>query len=125
MTFEAALKAHLNNDTAIAALIGDRMFPIVAPQSVARPYVTYQRITGTPMTDLDGLDGALAEIRVQIDAFASGFEAARALAELIRVRLQTATAAFAAVTNFDQDFFEDDVRLYRVALDVSFWYRIS
>lgn len=125
MTFEAAFKGHVNGDAGIAAVINDRLFPIIAPQGVAKPYVTYLRINGAPLTDLDGLDGGMIIIRLQIDVYAATFEAARALAELIRVRLQTAASSFTARTNFDQDFYEDDVRLYRTALDCSFDYRIS
>jgi hypothetical protein len=125
MTFEADLKTHLQADASIAAAVLDRIYPLTAPQGVAKPYITYQRITGTPTNDLDGLDGSLIDIRCQIDVYAASFDACRVLSEFVRIRLQTAAASFAALTNFDQDFFEDDVRLYRTALDCSFWFRTS
>jgi len=125
MTFEADLKQHVNGDAGIAALIADRMTPLIAPQGTLKPYITYQRINGAPTNDLDGTDGGLIAIRCQIDCYAASFDGARTLAELVRTRLQTPATTFCALTNFDQDFFEDDVRLFRTALDCSFMYRIS
>lgn len=121
MTFEADLKAHLQV-AAIGAVVADRIYPLIRPQGAVVPAITYQRLSGVPQTDLDGLDGSLFEIRCQIDCYSESFVTSRGLAELVRARLQTAAATFSAIVNLDQDFFEEDTRLYRTALDCSFWY---
>lgn len=123
MTFEAALKSHLAADAGITALVGDRIWPLVRAQGASLPALTYQRIAGTPSTDLDGLDGDLTVVLVQVDCWASGFDAARVLAELVRVRIQTAADSFRGNLQSDRDFYEDDVKLYRVSQDFSLWYR--
>lgn len=124
MTFEADLRSHLRGDAGITALVGERIRAMRRTDS-AVPAITFQRVIGIPQNDLDGLDGALMDIRTQIDVYGPDFDAVRALAELVRIRLQTPAATFHAVTNFDQDFFEDDVKLYRTMLDCSFWFRTS
>lgn len=126
MTWEADLVAHLRADSGIAAVVGDRIYPVVLPQNSAKPAITYQEITGIPQTDLSGDDGDLMEIRVQVDCWGEnprGYTAASALADLVRVRLQTAATNFHAVTNWRRIGYEDDARLYRGLLDVSLWYR--
>ena len=123
MTFEADLKSHLQADASIAALVADRIWPIVRAQGSSLPAITYQRVAGTPQSDLDGDDGDLIEVRVQIDCWARGFEDVRTLAELVRVRLQTAASTFRGRLLFDQDFYEDDVKVFRVSQDFALWYR--
>ena len=125
MTWEADLKAHLQADASISGLVQDKIYPLLRKEGTGTPAITYQRITGMPQTDLDGLDGKMLDVRAQIDVWAQGFDTARTLAEYIRLRLQTAASTFRARVNFDQDFYEPDTRLYRVSLDASFWYRTS
>lgn len=126
MTWEADLYEHLRTDSGIAAVVGSRIYPVILPQNSTKPAITYQEITGIPQTDLSGDDGDLQEIRLQIDCWAEGARAytiAAELAELVRVRLQTAATNFHAVTNWRRVGYEDDARLYRGLLDVSIWYR--
>lgn len=125
MTFEADLVAHLAADSGIVAVIGDRIRPLKMKQGETKPCITYQRTSGIPTTDLDGLDGKLMQIRLQIDCWAASFDTAAALSELVRVRLQTAAATFKAQVNFDADFYEEDARIHRRMLDCSFFYRLT
>lgn len=125
MTFEADLKAHLQADSSIQSNVADRIYPLLRPQGSSTPAIVYTRIAGQPQNDLDGLDGSLLQIRVQIDVYSQGFETTRILAELVRTRLQTAAASFRAQVDQDQDFLETDTRLYRTALDCTFWYRTN
>jgi hypothetical protein len=125
MTFEADLVAHLVADSGIVAVVSNRIRPIVRKQGESNPCITYHRVAGVPMADLDGLDGKLIDIRLQLDCWAAGFEAAAALGELVRTRLQTSASSFVARVNFDEDLYEDDARIFRRMLDVSFHYRVS
>lgn len=125
MSLESALVAHLKADSAITAICADRITPLVRDRDGTLPAATYQRLAGIPATDLDGLDGNLIEARMQIDCWARGYDEVRALAEAIRTRLQTAASTFHAVTHFDQDFYEDDTRIFQVSLDITIWYSVS
>ena len=124
MTFEANLVSHLLADGTISGLVGEDITPVVIPEGFTDfPCITYQRVTGIPTTDLDGLDGGLINVRVQIDCWDTDYDRMRQLSEAVRMRLQTAASTFRAVTNFDQDLYEDEAKLHHSLIDASFWYR--
>jgi hypothetical protein len=123
MSFESSLKSLLGA-AGVAALVGDRAYPLKLTQGAAKPAVTYTRVAGVPSTDLSGDDGDLIEVRAQLDCWAATFDEARAVAEAVRAAIK-ASASPRGYVNVDQDFYEDDTRLYRTMLDCSFWYRIN
>jgi len=128
MTFEASLKAHLSNDSGIAAAVGERIFPVKLPENTTKPAIVYTKVGTTPQTDLDCDDGDLLAIRLQVDCWAPGFEVVAALAELVRLRMQSATltgAGFVMGACFAQDGYDPEAKLYRVTLDFDCWYRTS
>lgn len=124
MTFEADLKAHLAGDSSISALVGDRIHPMLLPAGGAMPAITYQEIADEPQTDLSGGDGDMVRYRVQINCWADSYVGVKALAELVRVRLQTAASSFKAVAlPSGQDVYEDSPKRFGFYRDFSFWYR--
>lgn len=125
MTFEADLYAHLHGDSSITAQVSTRIYPVKMPQNATRPAITYQTISGDPMTDLDSADGDLLAVRVQIDCWAETYTAAAALGEAVRTRLKTAATSFRMGECRYRDIYEDDARLFRRLLDVTCWYRTT
>ena len=123
MTFEAALKTHLQTDASISALVADRIHPMLLPQGSALPAMTYQEVADEPQTDLSGTDGDMVRYRTQIICWAASYTAAKALAELVRARLQTAASTFKAVPlPSGQDVYEDSTKRFGFYRDFSFWY---
>ena len=121
MSFEAALKAHLQADTVITGLVNDRIWPMLRPGATL-PALVYQGIGGAPVQDLDGED-TLQNPRVQIDAWASTYDTARALARTVRMRMNVAATDFrGSLISEPQDIYEEETRLFRVLLDYSCWY---
>ena len=123
MSFEADLKSHLQGGAAVAALLQDRFHPLVRPEGGALPAATYTLIYADPLANLDGMDGSLRNIRVQIDTWAQSFSAVVGLADAIRSRMNTAASTFTSVvlpTQFDD--YEPDTRLYRRMQEFSCWY---
>jgi hypothetical protein len=123
MSFEASLKSLLGA-AGVAALVGERAYPLKLPQSATKPAVTYTRVAGLPANDLDGDDGDLINVRLQLDCWAEQFDDVRAVAEAVRAAIMASTS-LTGLVNFDQDFYEDDTKLYRTMLDCSFWYRTT
>ena len=82
------------------------------------PYIVWLRVDSTPNVALGG-PSALQNTRVQVDVYAKSFQAAVA----IEVALEAAFAASSIqnVPVLSQDFFEDDVALYRISKDYSVW----
>lgn len=80
--FEEALFALLSADTAIAALVGQRIHPVAAPQDVERPFVVYKVTGRQPFAPLAGA-ATLARARVTITCWADDWKPARDTAEAI------------------------------------------
>jgi hypothetical protein len=126
MTFEADLKAHLQASTAISALVAARIHPLKLDDNEQLPAITYQEIASEPQTDLSGGDGALVRRRVQVNVWAATAMAAAALAELVRVRMQTAASSFSAVPeSSSQQSYEPNTKRFGHYRDFSCWYRTS
>ncbi|NFV79998.1 DUF3168 domain-containing protein [Magnetospirillum aberrantis] len=125
---ELAIYTLLKNAPAVSALAGARIYPLTAPTKVQTPYITYQRISGDRWRSCDGPTGT-AQPRIQVDAYATTYAAAKALAKVIRKTLDgfigTATTTEGPMRiggislETDQDLYEDDVdpKLYRVQMD--------
>lgn len=125
MTFEADLKKHLQDDTGIAALVGDRITPEVV-EGDTLPAITFAEISSEPQTDLSGGDGSLVRYRMQINVWAAKRIDAQALAELVRVRMQTAASTFRAVPEpSSQSVYEPDTKRRGHIRDYSCWYRTT
>lgn len=91
--FATALRGRIIADADVAALVGTRVYPTIAPQNAALPYVRYQVVSDPRPENLQGYDGARVS-RVQIDVFSSSYVAGRDLANKIIAAVATpATAA--------------------------------
>jgi hypothetical protein len=125
MTFESALKSHLGSHAALTALVSDRIYPLTIPEKVPLPAVVYQRIITTPENDIDGLDGKLLRIRVQVTVWSRTTDNARQIAEVIRLRMQTAALTFSSVMLFDSDTYDPTTGQPGVVMDFSCGYRTT
>jgi hypothetical protein len=83
---EAALCALLLEGTAVAALIGTRIYPNQVPQKSAMPAITYQQISGARDYTLDGPSG-MTSPRFQINCWAKTYIEVCRLANAVRKRL--------------------------------------
>lgn len=82
-----ALRAYLLADAAIFARVGgNRVFPNQVPQGLRGDSLVYQRITGTGDHHMQGASG-LMTARTQLVAWSAGQDAAEALANLAKFRL--------------------------------------
>lgn len=78
-----ALRSKLTGTTAVATILGTRIYPDKPPQAATLPFAIYYGVSGTDEPGLSGLLGR-AEQRIQVDAYASTRPAANALALAIR-----------------------------------------
>jgi hypothetical protein len=114
VTISAQLYSLLANATDAAA----RVYPLVAPQDVARPYITFQGFD-VPDTVLGGKTG-LVHTRMQVDGYAT----THALADTLKAQIEAQMAGW-SVQNVElsaQDLYETDTKLFRVLLDYSIWH---
>lgn len=80
------LKAFLETDTTIGALVDDRCYPQVLPQKPTLPAIVYSQASGVRVYDLGGADGK-ARLRVTVHSWATTHAGAHALADAVRARL--------------------------------------
>lgn len=85
-TLAEALYAHLTNDAAVAALVGARIYPGVAPADASLPRITYNQIGGQHPQEASGVAGRRRVI-LQINSWAASDNAAGALSEKVRLAL--------------------------------------
>lgn len=93
MSAETALVARLREDATVAGLVGERIYPHVAPTGTDWPLVIYQDLTGRYPAANDG-PGGLRFVTIQVTAWAHGtgrYADARELADAIRASLHGVT----------------------------------
>lgn len=120
MTIAALLKAGLAADSGVAALVGNRIYPLKLPQKPTYEAITYQRISNT------GQNGTSTrrESRWQINCWAETHVEATALAAAVKAFAedwhdadQTPGIAWARVVN-ELDDYDDQADVYRIIVDV-------
>ena len=103
----------LKTNTAIKALINERVYPMVAPQNVVKPYITYQVINGNNNQCVSG--GIYQkDIRFQIDCWSLKYSEVKAIKEAVVNSL----VGFKASNNINvMDGYESETLLYRQIID--------
>lgn len=131
MTIEAAVIQHLLAHPGVAALVGDRIYPMRLPQRPTYPALTCQKVSGPRVTAKDGPAG-LAQARMQVSCWAKSYPDAKAVAEQVR----RALAGFSGVmggaggvkvemTQLENevDMYEPETGIYHVPVDFVIWHR--
>lgn len=79
---ERAIYQLLLADSAISAIVSNRIYPDVADEGVQGPYLVYQKIGGFRPLDI-ALDAGQKSALIQIDAYGVDAEVVRGLGELL------------------------------------------
>lgn len=93
---EESLYYQITNDSAVAAVLGDRLFPVVVPAGTDLPNATYQLITETDPATLDGTVGLL-NATFQVSVWATTYDVAKNLANLVRTALKNVSGTIASM----------------------------
>jgi len=103
---------------ALTVLVAGKVYPAVAKQGEAAPYIIYQSVVSTTSNTLGGASN-LQNTRIQVSGYANNYAAAAALGKNITAAM--ANASFTNIKLTDQMLYEPDVKLHRVMLDFSIW----
>jgi len=124
LILETLLFARLKNDSGVAALVSDRIYPGVLLQGQTYPCLWYRTISRNPDFSMNGRAGYVTT-RVQFDAMASTFEDAAVLLEAVRTALDGQWAptgdtpeVFACFSENVRHEYSDDFRVHVHQLDV-------
>lgn len=126
MSLETAVTAHLLAQPGLTALIGNRLYPMVIPQTATLPAVTYQRISSVRHSAMVA-DTGVATVRLSFNCWAAAYPQAKAVAKELRAALQrcadtigSGANTVSGVASFvvaEYDDYEPDTGRYRVMLD--------
>lgn len=107
---------------ALRALVSDRVFPDVAPEETARPYITYQQVGGEAVNFVDSTVPSMKNGRWQINVWADSRLDAAPLARLVEDTLRAVTALRPTVLGGPIARYDEETKLRGTTQDFSFWY---
>jgi hypothetical protein len=109
--------------TALAGLVGGRVYPDVAPELAPLPFVTYQSVGGEAVNFLDTATlPSQRNARVQINVWAATRAAASALAAAVEDTLRSSPTLRATVLGAASNTVDADLKLRGTLQDFSIWY---
>lgn len=73
---EIDLVTHLKADTTLDAFVNGRIYPMVAVQNTAKPFITYQIINNKELQSLNNRTPYGERVLIQIDCWADTFSSA-------------------------------------------------
>jgi len=85
---EKAVADALVADTAVAAILGDRIYPVIAPEEAALPFATWRRQAVVRETTLGNTGTGLPTVTLALELYARSYEEVRELADACRAKLQ-------------------------------------
>lgn len=122
MSWEVNFYNTLKGDVAVAAIVGTKVYALVAPLSAVAPYVVYQVITDVPEQTIGGPAG-LDVTRVQISAYDEGYAASKALRATISTLFESYSGTWSTwivnthILNKTENY-EREANLHRAIIDV-------
>lgn len=114
----------LSTNTAVTALVADRVFPGKLKPGCRLPAISFFRISGNYDVDLGGNSG-LEQPRIQVDCWALGDEPRRDLGKAVRAAMGSAnveTHGFSALCITDTDAHDEATNHLGVSIDFSCWH---
>jgi len=114
MSIETTLYTALSTTSGVTNLVSTRIYPQVAPDSAAVPYVTYQVIAGAPYNKLAGAPDSERKI-IQVNCISNSYANAKAIAEAVKAALNV---SIGYLTSEGDDYFSQTEN-HRVRLDFS------
>lgn len=83
---EQSVSTVLVSDPAVAAIVGTRVYPVIAPATADLPFATWRRVGVQREHTLNGPMG-MPTVLLAIDLYALTYEAVRDLADRVRLAL--------------------------------------
>lgn len=128
---EELLRAQLVADGTVGGLVGQRVYPMVAPPNGTLPAIVYQKISGVRVQSHDGPTG-LARPRFQFACMAATYTAAKGLANAVRACLDgysgttDGVRTFVALLQMEMDVYsyetDEAANSFTVLVDFVVWH---
>lgn len=128
MSLEFAINSILTSDADISTVVANRIYPSQQEQEVEYPSITYETFGNESFQSFSGISG-LAVRRVQINIWATDYDQLCALAEQVRLAIQTYRGTVATIEiqnviyeNMVDMPFNDDLRVYHRVQEFDIWH---
>jgi hypothetical protein len=114
-----AIRTELVADTAVTTLVGQQIYPNLAPQGTVPPYVVYTVISNVPSNTFTGAaSDRLNEIRMQVDCYAKKYLDAQAIAEAVdNVISNLSRPDLCGQRENSRDLYDNEAQFHRVQID--------
>jgi hypothetical protein len=106
----------------LKGLVGNRVFPDVAPENTVRPYMTYQQVGGEAINFLDATVPSKRNGRWQVNVWADSRLQAAALSRQAEDAMRTAAGLLTTVLGAPVAIYEPDTKLFGAIQDFSCWF---
>lgn len=107
---------------ALKSLVGNRVYPDVAPPNTTRPYITYQQIGGRPINFVEAAVPSMKNGRWQINVWADTRASAAAISQQASDALKTTIALNTTILNEPIATFDEETGYRGTIQDFSFWF---
>lgn len=107
---------------ALRTLVANRVYPDVAPDNAARPYITYQQVGGQPVNFVDATVPSKKNGRFRVTVWAATRIEASTLMRQIEDALRVDAALQTTVLTSALAMTDTDTRLKGAQQDFSFWF---
>jgi len=114
MSIETDLYSTLSNDAGVTAICGTRIYPSLAPESAALPFITYQLITGGRLSTITGVDD-MTRKRIQINCNADTYAESKSLSAAVYAALEGN-----GYVDLEFDTYDSKVQIFTAIIDWSF-----
>lgn len=111
---ESDLYSHLSSDVNLAALVGDRIYPLKAPENSQTPFLVYQNINYKDETSMQGEAYANKSL-FQIDVYSTSYSSSKVILGAVR----NAMYQFKKQPHYlsARDLYEKDTKLFRQLIE--------
>jgi len=128
-----AIYERLTGDAAVFALVGNRIYPQVAPQNAEKPYVTYRVVAAVDSENFEGSDELLMR-RYEFTSYAELYDDARAIVAAVKQSLQAFQGMMGSCDvdsiqfsdgDSGSDSYDDDEKIHQTTIDFRVFYHPS
>ena len=114
MSIETDLYATLSTDSGVTALCSTRIYPNLAPEGTAFPYITYQMVAGTRISTIPGI-GDMIRKRIQISCHANTYSESKSVGTAVESALEGG-----GYLSLEHDFYDPGTQVHTAIVDWSF-----
>lgn len=102
----------------LGPLVGKRIYPLVAPENTATPYIVWQVISAQRQNTLDGTTNH-EWLRVQIDIYDKSYDKSLKLSHKAVEAINNGVQL--SIHSGSQQYHEQETKLFRQSIDYEFW----